>query len=246
MVSYTVNINIDPNTSPFLKDHDYSLYAFKGINAGPGAISTVWQIISGDTLYDNPSISIKWDELYYIGETTTQLQNSATITGVNPYTVNGQPTAIQLNALYKYEGNAKGWNQNQIPSPSSPPDAFWIENDESKVNNFYVSQQADNGSDPNTNYIAVQQLLGNGGNGYFQPIEVVALIFANQVQQVGTLIEEAFSPGAIITMVGTTEGTVTYDKDKGWSGAAAQVTSLNNGDPIYQSMLQSHLNSLNS
>ncbi len=237
MVSYTLSLDLDADTRTFLKGHGYSLYLFKGINAGSGAASTVWQTINGSQLYDQGEVTIQWDEHYYIGETTTKLQAGAVVSGVNPYISQSNIQSVSTGKNYIYSGVE--WNPNPTSGLNSA--AFFIENDPSQTNSFYVSQQADSGV---KTAIVIQEILGSGGNASFTPIEVIALILSTQLQKVGTIITQAFSPGAILTMSGVMSSSISYNKDTGWKGPSSQLTLLNDNAPVYQSLLQSYSSSL--
>jgi hypothetical protein len=237
MVNYSVSLQLDAATRAFLQGHGYSLYVFKGINAGGGAVSTVWQLISGHQLYDQGEVTIRWQEEYYIGEETSNIVSGAVVSGVNPYESETNIQSVNLGDNYIYQGVQ--WNPNPTSAPTKT--AFWIENDQSSVNNFYVSQLAVSGPD---DYIVVQEILGSGGTGSFTPVEVIAMILSTQSVDKGTMITQAFSSGAIVTMVNVTSASITYNKDTGWEGPSSQLTLLPDKDPIYQSMLQSHLSRL--
>jgi len=76
--SYSVSIELDVETRRFLKQGSYSLYVFKGINAGLGAQSTVWLKLTGNReLYHQNQVQISWEQQYYIGETLTKAQDGA-------------------------------------------------------------------------------------------------------------------------------------------------------------------------
>jgi hypothetical protein len=229
MIKYEVTLSMDQGTRDFLKGHGYTLYAFKGINAGPGAVSAVWLAITGTDLYDQATITVDWQEDFYVGETTTQMQNGATIGGTNPYTGSGtNPASVALGSRYTYQGTA--WDKKPATGPVQ--DAFCIENNAPQVNNFYVTQRSPD------EYIVVQQILGAGGLGTFEPIEVVSMILGTQSEQVGTIVTQAFSPGAIATLpTGATSMEITYNKDSGWTGPVGSFSVLTAGSNVYNEML---------
>jgi hypothetical protein len=239
MPNYTVSISIDDDTRAYLKSKGYTLYIFKGVDAGKGAESTVWISLTDEAL-DQDTISISWEESYYIGETNANLENGANVTGTTPYIASKNIKGVDLGKNYIYKGGT--WDPN--PTDSGSSNYFSIENDPFCVNNFYVSQKSgDSHSTPD--YIVVQSVLGAGGNASFIPIETVAMILATNPQTIGTIITQAFSSGFIITMAGDdTSVNITYDKGLGWSGPSGSTAELKNGDSIYNSMLNSHLNNL--
>ena len=193
MVTYSVTVSIDQVTRTYLKGHAYSMYVFKGINAGAGAVSTVWETITGSQLYDQAENKISWTENFYIGETQIQAQNGATITGGNPYTgASSSPAVIQLNRLYTY-GDID-WNKN--PTEGVNNKSFAIQNKPHKTNNFYVSQHESG------KYIVVQSIPGASGIGTFEPVEKIAVILATQSHNTGTLITQTYSPGLIVFLNG--------------------------------------------
>jgi hypothetical protein len=230
MISYSVTLQIDQSTRTLLQQKGYTLYLFKGVNAGSGATSTVWLTVSGDQLYDQSSNTISWYEDYYIGEESTEIQNGAAISGTNPYATPNSILSVGLGQNYIFPGTA--WNPQSENQPIDT--AFTIQNNEQAVNNFHVSQKVTNGPE---DYIVVTELLGSGGLGTFTPIETVAMILSTQPYSTGTMITEAFSPGAIITLAGIQSGTLAYDGQNGWSATAGQLTLLNFGDAVYDSML---------
>lgn len=235
MTEYSVTLTIDGDTRDFLRGHTYSLYLFKGIDAGSGAISTVWQVINGSTLYDNEIINIKWDENYYIGKTSTKLESGAEITGVNPYIQKKDIRAVELGKSYIYEG----MNWTRDPKIVPIQSAFFIENKPEQINHFYVSQKASTEGQGHDDYIVVQEILGSDGNASFTPIQVIALILSTTAKQKGAIITQAFSPGAIITLVGKQSTEISYNKDTGWSGPSGDFRKLGSDNPIYSSMLNS-------
>ncbi len=236
MTTYTVNLELDADTRKFLEDGEYSLYVFKGIDAGKGAASAVWLKLGGSTVYGQGIVGISWEETYYVGETLTQIQSDAVISGVNPYMNTKNTVPVTLGNSYLYQGTT--WNQNPIVAPTES--AFWIENQPSQVNSFYVSQKSSLGGTGADDFIVVQRILGNGGTASFTPIEVVAMLWTTQPVKKGAIITRAFSAGAVITMVGTTSADIAYDKDKGWIGPSSQTSIIRSGSPLYESMLGSH------
>jgi hypothetical protein len=232
MISYSAIVSIDDATRAFLQKQGYTLYLFKGINAGSGATSTVWLTLSGNQLYDQATNTITWYEDYYIGEENTQVSNGAAVAGVNPYATTQNVLSVSLGQNYTFPGSA--WNPQSSGQPIDT--AFTILNQEQTVNNFYVSQKVTSGPD---DYIVVTELAGSGGLGTFTPIETIALILSTQPYSTGTMITEAFSPGAIITLPGISQASLAYDMNTGWSATAGQLTKLEIGNPVYDSMLTS-------
>lgn len=232
MISYSALVSIDEVTRTFLQKQGYTLYLFKGINAGSGATSTVWLTLTGNQLYDQASNNITWYEDYYIGEESVEIQNGASVSGINPYANPQSILSVSLGQNYTFPGTA--WDQQSSGQPIDT--AFTILNQESAVNNFYVSQKVTSG--PN-DYIVVTELAGSGGLGTFTPIETIALILSTQPYSTGTMITEAFSPGAIVTLAGITQASLAYDMNTGWSATAGQLTTLEIGNSVYDSMLTS-------
>ena len=236
MTTYNVSLQIDPDTRQYLQGHGYTLYVFKGIDAGGGAVSTVWQTISGDNLYNQNQININWEENYYIGETiTSSSQSGVVVSGVNPYISSSNIQAVKLGCNYIYSGVT--WNPNPTSAPSQT--AFFIENDPSTLNNFYVSQKANQDSGA-TDYIVVQGILGDGGTASFTPIQTIALILSTAAVQKGAIVIQAFSPGVTVTLGGSASATLSYNKDSGWNGPSSQVAKLPSNAPIYTSLLQNN------
>jgi len=233
---YNVDIQLNQETRTFLKDNGYSLYAFKGINAGKGAESTVWLKLTGDKeLYNQPVININWEEDYYIGETTTSFQSGATVVGTSPFVEPDKIKSISVGKAYTYEGTT-GWDQN--PGTSLNPQSFEILNTPQSVNNFYVSQKNSIGSTAANDYIVVKPVVGNGGLADFEPIQTVSFILATTPLTEGTIIFTAFSPGIVGTV--PNDGTplqLTYDINKGWSGPSGSTEDLKFGSDIYEAML---------
>jgi len=230
MITYTATLSIDQATRDFLKSKGYTLYVFKGINAGSGATSTVWITISGNQLYDQSSNIITWYEDYYVGEESTEIENGASISGTNPYISPNNITSVSLGQNYIWPGSS--WNPQAGNQPTET--AFTIQNNEPVINNFYVSQKVEGGP---TDYIVVTEIAGSGGVGQFTPIETFAMILSTQSQSTGTMITEAFSPGVIVTMTGITSAALSYDSGTGWNVTAGQSTPLQLGDAVYDSMM---------
>lgn len=236
-IPYTATLSIDQATRTTLQQNGYTLYVFKGINAGSGATSTVWVTISGNQLYDQSSNQISWSEDYYIGEESTVIENGASISGTNPYISSSAIQSIDLGQNYTFPGSA--WTPQSTSQPTET--AFTILNTEAAVNNFYVSQKVAGGP---TDYIVVKPVLGSGGLGEFTPIETFAMILSTQPYSTGTMITQAFSPGVVITMPGITNATLAYDQASGWSATAGEMTTLQLGDAVYDSMLAAAGNSM--
>jgi hypothetical protein len=74
--------------------------------------------------------------------------------------------------------------------------------------------------------------------GTFEPIETVAMILGTQAYSTGTMITQAFSPGAIVTLPGITAASVAYDQSTGWSATAGDLALMQLGDAVYDSMLK--------
>jgi hypothetical protein len=227
MFKYSLTLSMNSATRTFLQKGAYTLYLFKGIDAGAGAMSTVWLTIAGTQLSDQDPNTITWYEDYYIGETSTEIKDGETIVGKNPFASSTNIQSIELGKKYVFPGT--DWNLQPVDFQNN--DQFAIQNTEQQVNQFYVSQKL--GSD--AAYIVVTQLLGSNGQGTFTPIETVALILSTKAVTTGAMVDQAFSPGAIITLSGNT-GSLTYDKDKGWSASAGDLKSLASSDPVYESM----------
>ncbi|MBP0017908.1 MAG: hypothetical protein J7647_10165 [Cyanobacteria bacterium SBLK] len=234
-IPYEVDISLDRDTRAFLKSQGYSLYAFKGIDAGKGAASTVWFELTGDQeLYNQPLIEIKWQEDYYIGETTTAIKSGAQVIGTSPYVDPSNVKSVDVGEVYIYEG--VNWDAN--PKPSINPDSFEILNQPKLVDNFYVSQSNSVNSKAADSYIVVQELPGAGGLGDFKPIETVSFIFTTRPVKRGTIIVTAFTPGIIATV--PNDGVplpLTYTPSGGWSGPSGNTQTLEFGDDIYEAML---------
>jgi hypothetical protein len=131
-ISYSATLAIDQPTRAFLKTNGYTLYLFKGINAGKGATSTVWLTVTGNQLYDQAANTITWSEDYYIGEESTEIQNVATVEGTNPYITSNNIQSVSLGKNYTFPGTA--WNPQAINQQSDI--TFTILNTEQSVNNF--------------------------------------------------------------------------------------------------------------
>ncbi len=229
-IPYSATLAIDQPTRAFLKTNGYTLYLFKGINAGKGATSTVWLTVTGNQLYDQAANTITWSEDYYIGEESTEIQNGAAVDGTNPYITSNNIQSVSLGKNYTFPGTA--WNPQATDQPSN--DTFTILNTEQSVNNFYVSQKTTSGPE---DYIVVKSLLGSGELGTFEPIETVAMILGTQAYSTGTMITQAFSPGAIVTLPGITAASLAYDQSTGWSATAGELAHMQLGDAVYDSML---------
>ena len=229
-IPYSAVINMNADTRQFIKDQQYTLYLFKGINAGPGAVSTIWTTISNDQLYDQDQNTIGWSEDYYIGEESNEVKNGASVAGVNPYISKSSVQSVNLGKNYTFPGIK--WN----PQATDAPDTtlFSIHNEELRVNNFYVSQKILSGPG---DYIVVKPILGDG-LGTFEPIETIAMMLAARPVATGTMVTQAFSAGALVTLEGITAASISYDKDKSWSVSAGDYKKLEIGDNVYDSMLK--------
>ena len=126
MVDYVVSVKILEPTRTWLRGHTYSMFVFKGIQAGAGAVSTVWQKITDSQLYAQETNRITWTENFYIGETQTQtpMESGVKIQGVNPYNVGGSPAAVGLGKQYTF--GATAWEPN--PKDYFQTDRFAILN----------------------------------------------------------------------------------------------------------------------
>ncbi len=242
MTTYTLTLSLDQDTRTFLKNGTYSLFVFKGIDAGSGAASTVWFKLTGDKdLYNQPVIPIKWEEEFYIGENKDPtIIDGASAGGFSPYVKPNDIRPVKLGQTYIYEGIS--WDVDSIKAPSET--AFWIQNKPSSENAFYISQKIDSGAN---DYIVVQTAAGNGGTVSFTPIATISMIFASSKIQKGTIITQAFSSGTIITFVGDTETKVTYSSSNGWDVPSSQQGgNLSIGDSIYSKMVTSYLGAIKS
>jgi hypothetical protein len=76
-------------------------------------------------------------------------------------------------------------------------------------------------------------LFGNNRD-VIAPIEQVALMFANQKVDTGTVIYQAFGPGIFIDLTSDPEREVSYDINQGWSwnGQAWAQTIPSNADLV--------------
>lgn len=229
-IPYSAVINIDADTRQFIKEQKYTLYLFKGINAGPGAVSTVWTTISDDQLYDQDQNTIGWSEDYYIGEESNEVKNGASVDGINPYISKSSVQSVALGKNYTFPGVK--WNTQATDAPDST--LFSIQNQELRVNYFYVSQKILSGPG---DYIVVKPLLGDG-LGTFEPIETIAMMLAARPVATGTMVTQAFSAGALVTLAGITEASISYDKGKSWTVTAGDYKKLELGDNVYDSMLK--------
>jgi hypothetical protein len=64
------------------------------------------------------------------------------------------------------------------------------------------------------------------------------MMLATGSASTGTMITKAFSAGALVTLAGITDASISYDKGKSWTVTAGAYKKLEIGDNVYDSMLK--------
>ena len=218
MSQYKVTLAMDADSAQYFKGHSYTLYLFKGINAGAGAISTVWRAVSGDQLVEEPTINIEWNDEFDLGKTGASLEHGVPVSDIEPV---GRP----ISRGHSYRRFATGWDSTVSHAPD---DEFRVVNAPNTANRFYASQSGD--------FAVVQEARRNSGVITFEPLPTVSMLVATDSYEIGTLVTEAFTSGAVVTLpAGVSSSHVDYDTSTGWRGP--HVSMLRHSQPIHDQMV---------
>ncbi len=198
MANYSIDLQMDSATVNSLKSGGYSLYAFKAVRTAPTAQPTVW--FSTTTYETNTSLS--WQENYQGYDSTSAIVPGGTIVASNfvTFDVDETMTIASDGTLTVASGGV--------------PNSMAVVNNSSSPYTTGISQE-----DPNGNYAPLCAFNLNGGGMVvtFTPVEKVLLMFATAVIDTGSVIEQAFSQGALIDLTGTPSRTVSFAANDGWA-----------------------------
>lgn len=205
--NYTVTINFNTETTPStpeqLNSQGYLLYGFKAVQTSQkGGAPVVWFAFNSAKTPFLPTATINWSE-YYQGYITDQ----AIIT-------NGQITAADEWDMTL--GQVVDVTTGDV-SDGGTPSALSLNNPGSIPFTCGISQMQGITSTP----MCAFPLNGNHMD-VIAPIEKILLMFATEVNNTGTVIEQAFSQGILIDLTSAQQRTVNYDINAGWSTPGGQ------------------------
>lgn len=196
---YSITINLDTDTLQSLNQNGLQLFGFKAVQGPPQGMPVVWF----QTAQFLSSTQVNWTEDYqaYIS-TTTQLNPQTTITAASSCSIDvGEVATVQ----------------NGVLTPTQGPDNQGIRILNATTTQYTCGLAQQTGGTGPYKPICAFPLLPNLED-LLVPIEKVFLMFATPEVDTGMVLEESFSPGALIDLTGQTSVTVTYSSKQsgGW------------------------------
>ncbi|MDP2575292.1 hypothetical protein Q8W40_24055 [Vibrio penaeicida] len=219
MTTYTTTINISNNDVAYLKENGYSLYAFKAVQAAGNGAPTVWFKLEKKKLLTKTFI--EWEEDFSGYNSLSQIADKTVITTSNTIDTDlGNLITIDTN------GNLSNTTDGSKASVS------FLNKDTQKYT-VGINQMVNN----EVNTLCAFPILGAGAGRVITPISKIALIFSTDKLKTSTVITKAMSPGCFIDLTGTTDRTVEYSTDNGWSANGASWLKTINAFEDLKSLL---------
>ena len=197
MAQFNVNIAINQNDVATLKNQGFKLFAFKAVGTSiQGGAPLVWF----ETQSYLANTTVKWEESYraYIAQ-GTQIDPTTEIVASNSADIDlGQTMTISTTGVLDVK---KEGPENHISVIASQGQS-WTTG---------LSQFVDGIAKP----LCAVPIL-SGFLDRFTPIEKVLFMFATAPYTAGTVIVQAFSPGILVDLTGTSNRSITYNIQDGW------------------------------
>jgi hypothetical protein len=220
MADFSTTIQISTDDLAALKNHGYSLYAFKAVAASGSGAPTVWFKLDQGRLVTNNVLS--WTEKYQGYNSTSQVMNYVQISANSIIDTDlGDLVTIDRNSGIL--SNSTNGSNGTISFLNNAQQEFTI-----------GIKQTINGI---SNILCAFEIPGNGYMKVITPVAKIALIFSTQEIITATVIMKSMSSGALIDLTGTTSRTVNFSLANGWSanenptwlstfGASTDMSSL--------------------
>jgi hypothetical protein len=197
---YSVTIIMTQETVNKLNAGNYVLYGFKAVKttAGNGA-PLVWFKTTSFGL----STNVSWAEQFEAYTSKSQIIPNGHITATNPY-------EIDLGSTLDVETTS---GTGSIDTQQGVPLAISIYNETTTEFTCGISQRLADGT---TSPMCAFPLYGQGLD-VIAPIEQVLIMFSTLPVNLGTVIEQAYSPAILIDLTGDNSREVAYEINQGWS-----------------------------
>jgi hypothetical protein len=199
--NFSIVISMSPATVTALQQNGFQLYGFSGVDGPPGTVPVVW--FSTSTY--SAKTTIGWEEQYggYTSLTTDIAPDTIiTATFSAPMSL-GQTMDVGIGGIGTV---VNGGTLEALSILNETTTEFTC--------GITVVNQVTNTSNP----ICAFNLFGMGLD-VFAPVEIVALMFATNPIDTGTVIEQSFAPGIVVNMTGQTAAAqLTFDINNGWTG----------------------------
>lgn len=214
--SYQINISMSQDTVEKLSDNGFYLYGFKAVNSIPkNSAPLVWFTHSQYSLNN----ALTWTEQYAAYTSNSAIVPGGKIVSSATYPMNLGQTL-----------NVTGASGTGNVTTNGTSGAITITNQTTNPFTTGISQQNPMGESTS---MCAFPLFGYNTD-VIAPIEKVALMFAKQKVNTGTVIYQAFSQGIFIDLTSDPEREVSYDMNQGWSwnGQAWAQTIPSNADLV--------------
>lgn len=201
---YTVSVDLSSgDTVAQLNQQGYLLYGFKAVQTSQkGGVPVVWFAFNSATTPFLSSATINWTEQYQGYVTNAQAITNGQIRGETSWDMTlGQVVDVTTGDV----------------TDGGTPSALSLNNLSSNPFTCGISQVQGGVPTP----MCAFPLNGNHMD-VIAPIEIILLMFATQVNNTGTVIEQAFSQGLLINLTSAQQRAVSYDINKGWSTPGGQ------------------------
>ncbi|MCT4601379.1 MAG: hypothetical protein N4A59_00570 [Marinifilum sp.] len=203
MANFEIKIKMTAQDVATLKEQGYSLYAFKAVRASGKGSPTVWFNYEPQKLLTVTNIN--WVEKYQGYNSTSQIIENGTIQSSNDVSADlGDKVSIDSN------GNLS------VTSDAAPASISFL-NEAHQQFTIGISQEVSGKFEK----LCAFPILGSGAGRIIEPITKVLLMFSTKVINTGTVITQAFSPGAFIDLTGVDSREVNYNVNDGWSANGA-------------------------
>lgn len=216
---YGLDIKIDPETLKSIHETGLKLYVFKAAECSPakGAKPLVWQIYESI----NEETNLGWKVNYGAYFSTIEMSKDANYSSITSRPISlGQTLVIDMNEDASVENKGR-------------EGAITIADD--TVDKNYTCGISQPDKDGKMNPMCAVPLKHKLSD-IIIPIEKIALIFASDIKQIGSVYEYAISDGVIIDFTNINNRTATFDLSKEivWSvtdsGSPGEI--INRGDDM--------------
>jgi hypothetical protein len=218
--TYQVTISMDQTTVDDLQTNSFNLYAFQAVQGPSNGYPTVWFATTTFAL----STVVTWSLQYQAYTTTSKLIPNGQITATNPYGANlGQTLTVT---------SSTGTGS---VTETGTAGAISIANSTNTQFTCGISEQQPGGTYAP---LCAFPLFGNDLD-VIAPIEQVFLMFSTTPINTGTVIEQSYGQGILINLTGSSQQTVSYDINDGWSwGGANFATSYPANENLVPLLIQ--------
>jgi hypothetical protein len=218
MSAYQINIGMSAETVEELRDEGMSLFAFKAVRSSLKGAPLVWLM----TNQFSTSTAVGWDDQFEAYTSWMEIVNGAVI---EPAATCG--IVLGQQAVTGAEGDIAAQG-------GGPSGAISIQNGSSMPLTVGMGQAIDGSVQPMCAFS-----LSQAAAGTIAPLGQVMLMFSTVPLMAGTVVEQAYSPGVLVTFAGPSQAGVSFDINNGWSwGGGVSARSIQPGTDLVGLLIQ--------